>query len=135
MKSASLRRFVASIWPPLLVLIAAMLLLELYVRGANTPIYLVPRPSKVVSTLVEEREYLVAALWSTTKAALIGFAASTVFGMAIAIVLASSVWVRRAFSPYTVLFQTVPIIAIAPMLSIWFAVAEKWPATISCVGP
>lgn len=125
MKSASLRRFVASIWPPLLVLIAAMLLLELYVRWANTPIYLVPRPSKVVSTLVEEREYLVAALWSTTKAALIGFAASTVFGMAIAIVLASSVWVRRAFSPYTVLFQTVPIIAIAPMLSIWFAPGLK----------
>ena len=32
---------------------------------------------------------------------------------------------RRAFSPYTVLFQTVPIIAIAPMLSIWFAPGLK----------
>jgi NitT/TauT family transport system permease protein len=44
-----------------------------------------------------------------------------VFGVAIAMALASSVWVRRAFSPYTVFFQTVPIIAIAPMLSIWLA--------------
>jgi NitT/TauT family transport system permease protein len=125
MKSAALRRLVASIWPPVLVLIAGMVLLELYVRWANTPIYLVPRPSKVLSTLVDEREYLVAALWTTTKAALVGFALSAVVGVAIAIVLASSVWVRRAFSPYTVFFQTVPIIAIAPMLSIWFAPGLK----------
>lgn len=130
MKSQALRRLVSSIWPPVLVLIAGTLLLEAYVRQANTPIYLVPRPSKVLSTLVAEREYLVAALWSTTKAALIGFALSTVIGVAIAIVLASSVWVRRAFSPYTVFFQTVPIIAIAPMLSIWFA--PGWKAVSAC---
>jgi NitT/TauT family transport system permease protein len=37
----------------------------------------------------------------------------------LAVILASSVWVRRAFAPYTVFFQTVPIIAIAPMLAIW----------------
>jgi NitT/TauT family transport system permease protein len=125
MKSAALRRFVASFGPPVAVLIAGMLLLELYVRWANTPIYLVPRPSKVLSTLTEERGYLLSALWSTTKAALIGFASSAVVGVAIAIVLGSSVWVRRAFSPYTVFFQTVPIIAIAPMLSIWFAPGLK----------
>ena len=121
----SARRLVASIWPPVLVLILGMVLLELYVRWRNTPIYLVPRPSKVLSTLVDEREYLIAALWSTTKAALIGFLLSAVIGVAIAIALASSVWVRRAFSPYTVFFQTVPIIAIAPMLSIWFAPGLK----------
>ena len=125
MKAVPLRRFVGSIWPPVAVLIAGTLLLELYVRWANTPIYLVPRPSKVLSTLTEERGYLLSALWSTTKAALIGFALSVVFGLAIAIVLASSVWVRRAFSPYTVFFQTVPIIAIAPMLSIWLAPGLK----------
>ena len=125
MSSAPLRRFVASIGPPVAVLIAGLLLLELYVRWANTPIYLVPRPSQVLRTLTEERGYLLSALWSTTKAALVGFALSAGFGVAIAIVLASSVWVRRAFSPYTVFFQTVPIIAIAPMLSIWLAPGLK----------
>jgi NitT/TauT family transport system permease protein len=114
-----LRRLGAVVAPPVAVLIIGMLVLELYVRWANTPIYLVPRPSQVLGTLNTERGYLLAALWSTTKAALIGFGLSTLFGVAIAVVLASSVWVRRAFSPYTVFFQTVPIIAIAPMLSIW----------------
>jgi NitT/TauT family transport system permease protein len=120
-----LRRLAASLGPPLAVLVVGMVLLELYVRWADTPIYLVPRPSQVLGTLTEERGYLLAALWSTTKAALIGFALSVVFGIAIAIVLASSVWVRRALSPYTVFFQTVPIIAIAPMLSIWLAPGLK----------
>jgi NitT/TauT family transport system permease protein len=38
--------------------------------------------------------------------------------------------VRRAFSPYTVFFQTVPIIAIAPMLSIWLS--PGLPAVAAC---
>ena len=121
----ALRRFAVSFGPPVVVLIAGMLLVELYVRWANTPIYLVPRPSKVLLTLNHERVYLLAALWTTTKAALVGFGASALSGVAIAIVLASSVWVRRALSPYTVFFQTVPIIAIAPMLSIWLAPGLK----------
>lgn len=125
MRAAPGRRLLATVGPPVAVLIVSLVLLELYVRWANTPIYLIPRPSKVLGTLVEERAYLLAALWSTTKAVWIGFAASAVLGVVIAAVLASSVWVRRALSPYTVLFQTIPIIAIAPMLSIWFAPGLK----------
>ena len=82
--------------PPILVLIVGMLLLEIYVRWANVPIYLVPRPSAVLSTLNQERGYLLSALWITAKAALIGFGLSAVFGVAAAIVLGASVWVRRA---------------------------------------
>jgi NitT/TauT family transport system permease protein len=119
------RRFVSTFGPPLIVLVVGVILIELYVRWRNTPIYLVPRPSQVLSSLHGEHEYLLAALWVTTKATLIGFVLSAVLGVGIAIVLASSVWVRRAFSPYTVFFQTVPIIAIAPMLSIWLAPGLK----------
>lgn len=115
------RRLLATFGPPLVVLVVGVVLIELYVRWRNTPIYLLPRPSQVLSSLQHEHTYLVSALWVTTKAALIGFALSALIGVGIAIVLASSVWIRRAFSPYTVFFQTVPIIAIAPMLSIWLA--------------
>ena len=114
-----MRRLVTTFAPPIVVLVVLTVLAELYIRHANTPIYLVPRPSKVLATLSAESDYLGAALWMTTKASLIGFALSAVLGVAMALVLGSSVWVRRAFAPYTVFFQTVPIIAIAPMLSIW----------------
>jgi NitT/TauT family transport system permease protein len=122
---SSLRRFVATFGPPLAVLIAGVVLIELYVRARNTPIYLVPRPSQVLHALTTEHDYLLAAAWVTTKAALIGFALSTLIGVCLAILLASSVWVRRAFGPYTVFFQTVPIIAIAPMLAIWLEPGMK----------
>lgn len=119
------RRLLATFGPPIAVLILGVVLIELYVRWRHTPIYLVPRPSQVWKSLVDERDYLSSALWVTTKAALTGFALSALFGVALAIFLASSVWVRRAFAPYTVFFQTVPIIAIAPMLSIWLAPGLK----------
>ncbi|MBX3155870.1 MAG: ABC transporter permease [Deltaproteobacteria bacterium] len=111
--------------PPLAVLVVGLALVELYVRARGTPIYLVPRPSQVLDTLIAERGYLASALWTTAKAGLIGFALSALLGMAIAVGLASSVWVRRAFAPYTIFFQTVPIIAIAPMLSIWLSPGLK----------
>jgi NitT/TauT family transport system permease protein len=119
------RRLLATLGPPIAVSVVGLVLVEIYVRARNTPGYLLPRPSAVFGALIDEREYLVVALWTTTKATLIGFALSTVFGILFALALASSTWVRRAFGPYTIFFQTVPIIAIAPMLSIWLSPGTK----------
>jgi NitT/TauT family transport system permease protein len=124
------RRLVAVFAPPLAVFVVVVVLAELYVRWRHTPIYLVPRPTQVWHSLVTDLDYLTAATWVTTKAALIGFALSAALGTGLAVLLASSVWVRRAFSPYTVFFQTVPIIAIAPMLSIWLS--PGLPAVAAC---
>jgi NitT/TauT family transport system permease protein len=66
------------------------------------------------------RVELFAALWKTSQAALAGFALSTVAGIAAAVFLSSSKTIQRAFYPYAVFFQTVPVIAIAPLLVIWF---------------
>jgi NitT/TauT family transport system permease protein len=133
MARSPLRRFLATFVPPLVVAVVGLLLIELYVRWRHTPIYLVPRPSRVLATLAGEHEYLRAALWVTTKATLIGFAASALVGIALAILLSSSIWVRRALGPYTIFFQTVPIIAIAPMLSIWLAPGLEAVATCAFI--
>jgi NitT/TauT family transport system permease protein len=69
--------------------------------------------------MIHNPRILLNSLWNTAQAALIGFAASAVFGILIAIALSSSTLIRRAFYPYTLFFQTVPIVAIAPMLVIW----------------
>jgi NitT/TauT family transport system permease protein len=63
---------------------------------------------------------LLVSLWTTTEAALIGFIGSAIVGVFVAVVLSSSRLVRRAIYPYTIFFQTVPLVAIAPMLIIWF---------------
>jgi NitT/TauT family transport system permease protein len=114
------RYFFTRIFPPLLVLIVVTVSIEVYVRIAQVPKFILPRSSDVLATLMADQSNLLSALWTTTKAALIGFISSVVLGILAAIVLASSKWIRRAFYPYTIFFQTVPIVAVAPLLIIWF---------------
>jgi len=70
--------------------------------------------------MIDSRVELVGALLATSLGALTGFAMSAVTGIAVAVLLSSSRAIERAFYPYAVFFQTVPLIAIAPLLVIWF---------------
>jgi NitT/TauT family transport system permease protein len=108
----------ASLWPPLVVLVAAIVVMHIWAKVLDKP-FLLPTPREVADIAVQRHEDLLASLWTTTKAALIGFFASGVCGIAVGMALAASSLVRRAFYPYTVFFQTVPIVAIAPLLMIW----------------
>jgi NitT/TauT family transport system permease protein len=110
----------ARIVPPLAVFVAAIVAWDLLIRLARIPSFLLPRPMEVLRSIVVDRLSLVESLGWTTLAAIIGFAASAVIGMLIALLLSTSALLRRAVYPYTLFFQTVPIIAIAPMLIFWF---------------
>ena len=112
-------------WPPLVPFVVLTLLIEWLVRGGFVPGYLVPAPSAVFRALLDNRQELASAMSKTSAAALLGFALSTLTGIAAAILLSSSRAVQRAFYPYAVFFQTVPIIAIAPLLVIWFGYGMK----------
>jgi NitT/TauT family transport system permease protein len=113
-----MRRWLTSAVWPLLPLIVVGVVAEIAVKRSWVPPYLVPAPSKVLRTLIHEED-LTKATRETALASLAGFALSAVIGLLIAIALSSARWVQRMFYPYAVLFQTVPIIAIAPMLVIW----------------
>lgn len=114
--------FVTTVLPPLVTLVVVTLLVEGYVRLRHVPEYLVPAPSAVIKQLLQNpsRGELLASAFTTGKAALAGFAMSAVLGVTLAITLSTARWIERAFYPYAVFFQTVPIIAIAPLLTIWF---------------
>ena len=112
------RNIFASLWPPAVVLIAVVIAMDIAARMLDEP-FLLPTPIAVLRVMVERRTDLFASLLTTAEAALIGFFASAVAGMLIAMILSASSLVRRAIYPYTVFFQTVPIVAIAPLLVIW----------------
>lgn len=113
------RRWLAAVAPPLTVAVVAVVALELAVRVFGVREFLLPPPLKVLGTIVDEGAELWPAAGETALAAVAGFAASTVFGVAAAVLLSSARWVQRAFYPYAIFFQTVPIIAIAPLLVVW----------------
>ena len=105
--------------PPLVTFTAIALVLELVTRAGLIPPYLVPAPSAVVAAVLRDGGDLAAATWSTAWCALVGLALAWAAGTAAAVAFSLSSLLRSAFYPYAVLFQTVPVIAVAPLLVIW----------------
>jgi NitT/TauT family transport system permease protein/putative hydroxymethylpyrimidine transport system permease protein len=81
--------------------------------------FLVPAPSDVANSLWTDRELLAENAWVTVQEVLLGFAIALVAGSAFAIALHLSDLLRRALYPLLVASQTVPVIAIAPILVVW----------------
>ena len=82
--------------------------------------YLVPAPSAVASSLWHDRSLLADQGLVTFKEVLLGFGLSVILGFSFAVVLHLSDTLRRASYPLIVASQTIPIIAIAPILVVWF---------------
>lgn len=70
--------------------------------------------------------FIVEASLFTFREAVLGFAFGVVLGLAIAVIMLQSRWLERAMSPYLVASQTVPLVAIAPIVVIWGANAMGW---------
>jgi len=85
----------------------------------HLPSYILPSPLGVIETIGMRYRSLMDSLWITTQAAAGGLAASVVVGLAIGMVFAQSRWLRQTLYPYTILLQTVPIVAIAPLVILW----------------
>jgi NitT/TauT family transport system permease protein len=82
--------------------------------------YLLPQPGQVFLAAWHDRAKLLAAAWVTGEAAAGGFLTSFLVGLAVACVLSQSKVIQRSIYPYAIFLQTVPIIAIAPLIVIWF---------------
>ncbi len=110
-------------WLPMLsplALPAALLAWELTVRIAQVPVYLVPPPSRLLAVLWAERVVYLQAAQTTLGEAVAGL----VLGMGIALGLAvTAVFyppVERAIMPLVLLLKAIPLVAIAPILTLWF---------------
>jgi ABC-type nitrate/sulfonate/bicarbonate transport system permease component len=82
--------------------------------------FLIPAPSDVANSLWEDRSLLADNAWVTLKEVVLGFALATVVGIGFAFLVHLSATARRAIYPLLVASQTVPIVAIAPILIVWF---------------
>jgi len=59
------------------------------------------------------------ALWQTVGVALSGLAIAVVLGIGYAVVMAQAGWAERILYPYAVILQTIPILALTPLIGIW----------------
>lgn len=86
------------------------------------PEYILPAPEVVARRAVEaiQNGTLQPHLAATLEESVIGFAAGALVAMAIGILLAKSLTAERVLSPYLVAAQAIPILALAPLIDIWF---------------
>ena len=113
-----MRRLAASV----LSLGAFLVVWKLVVLIGGYPPYILPAPEAVLERGI--RAVATGVLWEHTAVTLLevvlGFAVGASVAVLVGIALGKSVLVERALSPYIVAAQAVPVLALAPLLDIWF---------------
>ncbi len=110
--------------PAVVFLLGLLAAWEGVVRLGWVADYLLPAPSDIFRTTVELWPEIRRATASTLQSILVGLGGSFTIGVSLAIGFFAVPVLRRAILPFCVFFQTVPIIAIAPLLVIWFGFGQ-----------
>lgn len=119
--SGRLRTLLATVLPPFIVF---LLVIGLWFLASHELVkpdkrFLLPPPDQVFHDGFLDgyfRSEIFGALWLTTRAALIGLGLSIVIGVAAAIAMSQAKWIERSLFPYAVLLQTIPVVAITPLI-------------------
>ena len=122
----------------ILVQLGLLAVWEIAVLALRVPSYMLPGPGTVAKVAMARLPSLIHSLLLSAEAAVIGLVASIVAGVAIALVFAQWRWARRLLFPYTILLQTVPIIAIAPLIIMWVGPGLSSVALVTfiiCLAP
>jgi ABC-type nitrate/sulfonate/bicarbonate transport system permease component len=106
--------------PPIALLIAALAAWELYVDLAKVPDYLVPGPLAILRSAIDDRDLLLQNALPTLEIALFGFALAVVVGTGLGVLIHVSRALERTLYPIVIASQTVPVLALAPVLVLIF---------------
>jgi NitT/TauT family transport system permease protein len=106
--------------PPVLFFLLVLTVWQAAVLWFELPVYLLPSPWRVVSDASSELSTIADATRRTAARAISGFVASLLVGTLVGFVFSQSAIIRSSCYPYAIFLQTVPIVAIAPLIITWF---------------
>lgn len=104
----------------ILLLVLLLILWEFYVRTGNINIRILPPPSLIFEALFSHWDNMLPHVLQTLLETIIGFLIATILGFMTAILLDISPKINKTIYPLLIISQTVPIIALAPLLLLWF---------------
>jgi len=110
------RRLLGEALVPVATLVGALAVWEAATRALRIPRFIMPAPSAILGEGWEWRYRFIEHTWVTLYETLGGFALSMVVGVPLAVLIVYSPFLRGALYPLIVLAQSVPKIAIAPVL-------------------
>lgn len=106
--------------PALVLALLALAGWEAYCRLADVSPLILPAPSGVARALLLNRAEIGGHALATLGVAALGFVLSVGFAFAASVALHHAPWAERGLMPLFVVSQTVPLIALAPLLILWF---------------
>lgn len=115
-----MKKLVSTAKAPLLFFIILIVIWEMVGILNIVPKFMLPAPSKIFITLIDDRKILLDHLIITLSEAIIGLFFGVVFGIIFATIMDISDGIKRVFHPLIVLSQTIPTVAVAPLFVLWF---------------
>jgi len=95
--------------------------------------FLLPTPYAVAQIFVQDFNIIMIGLKQTFQAAFTGYIIATILGIAVATIMSLSKILERSLYPYAILLQTVPVVAVAPLIVLWFGFEIKSIIIISII--
>jgi NitT/TauT family transport system permease protein len=124
-KPSRLASLLLTVLPPVVVFLVfiGIWYFVSYVMLSDRRRFLLPPPQAVLKVGVfnwDNLSEILDGLKMTTIVALSGFVIAIVLGLVFAILMSQAKWVERSFYPYAVILQTLPILAMTPLVGLWF---------------
>ena len=107
---------------PWIVIIAIFVLWEIVVRVFNVEPFVLPAPTAIFASGWEWRAEMLANAWQTFMTTAVGFLFAVIFGLIGGVLFGSSSLVYDGFYPALVGFNSIPKVAVIPILVIWFGI-------------
>lgn len=115
---------------PWLIAVPTLILWELYVQIFNVPKFVLPAPSAIIASLWKWAPVIAIHAWQTLFTTLLGFFFAVLGGLLMGVAVGWSRLLYRALYPVLIAFNSVPKVAIVPILVIWFGIGTV-PAVIT----
>jgi NitT/TauT family transport system permease protein len=118
-------RALLGVAPPLAAFATLVVCWQVICAAFKVPSYLVPAPKDVMAAAIGKGDVLASAVLSSFLSALIGLSLAVIVGTTLALAMSQNKLLERTIYPCFTLLQTIPFIAYAPMLVIWFGAGES----------
>ena len=132
-------------WLPVIPIAIILITWQLVCSSGIVPPYMLPSPLRVMTVFVDDFSLLLKHLLYTLAEALVGLTLAVIAAFILAVIMDANRIIKQSITPVLLLTQTMPVIAIAPLLILWmgYGIAPKitlvfltcfFPVTIGLLG-
>lgn len=107
---------------PTSLLIFSLMLWEYYVTVNDIPVFMLPTPSQIAITFINDFQSLMVSAGATLRVTIIALGLAAVSGVLLALLFSLSKTIEMTVYPFAIVLQVTPVIAIAPLIIIWVGI-------------